>query len=512
MMLESLGQFCAKNKRMWYFILAFIFLTYGFLLFHFGYSIDTEDILIRQKAFYAGWFGINRYGLVFIKWIFGVLSIIPGFALMLMIFTTFFYSIVWSYLYYYLSDEKEQEFWIFPVFFFSSVSVVELVAFQCLSFEAAVAMLLCALALIYEWRWLLGDGGKVDLMLGVLFGTWCFSCYQAFVPLYISASLACFILAYQRFQYKLWKKNLEIAGKIFGIFCVNYILYTLIGYVIRYVSGTAAGTYTDQMIQWGKLPAITIIKNTIYYFASMVFAKSFAWNYGYLLVGVGMAGYALWYLVKNFKTTSTAWFYLLVTGLFLLSPLFLPILMGSMPVVRGQLALPFVVAFGIQFLCGLWRSVIKKKKYTIVAVAVIAFLAFRWNIVTDNRLFYTDYVVRQQEYALTMDILSEIEKQDVAISPETPVAIVGRWNPTYNESMIEGETLGKTFYNWDWYVENGVQNRVLHYWESLGYPYRTPTDQQSAEAKIKAETMPCWPNDGSVIYENGMVIVKLPLE
>ena len=56
---------CKKNKVSIGIVVLVTFLTYGFMLFNFSFSIDTEDIVVRQIDFYDGWIGINRYGLVF---------------------------------------------------------------------------------------------------------------------------------------------------------------------------------------------------------------------------------------------------------------------------------------------------------------------------------------------------------------------------------------------------------------------------------------------------------------
>ena len=43
--------------------------------------------------------------------------------------------------------------------------------------------------------------------------------------------------------------------------------------------------------------------------------------------------------------------------------------------------------------------------------------------------------------------------------------------------MIQGETLGRSFYEWDAEVPGGIEKRVLGYWRTLGYQYKTPGDE-----------------------------------
>lgn len=197
---KSFANFYRCNKISIGIVMVMIFLAYGFMLFHFSFSIDTEEMVEKQMNFYDGWIGVNRYGLIFTKWIAGVLSIVPGFATILMVLATAGYSLMWMYFFYWIKGETKKGTgfeWVFPVLFFSSFSVIELTNFQCLSFEVAVAMFICSAALILEWQWILDGGGKVKAAVFILLGVWCFASYQAFVPVYISASLVSFVLGYQ---------------------------------------------------------------------------------------------------------------------------------------------------------------------------------------------------------------------------------------------------------------------------------------------------------------------------
>ena len=44
---------------------------------------------------------------------------------------------------------------------------------------------------------------------------------------------------------------------------------------------------------------------------------------------------------------------------------------------------------------------------------------------------------------------------------------------------------------------------------SLGLPASYPTDSQYARAKELSRDMPCYPAEGSILFEEGMIIVKL---
>ncbi|MCI9329031.1 MAG: hypothetical protein HFH22_04235, partial [Ruminococcus sp.] len=76
-------------------------------------------------------------------------------------------------------------------------------------------------------------------------------------------------------------------------------------------------------------------------------------------------------------------------------------------------------------------------------------------------------------------------------------------------SMIQGETLGHSFYEWDQTVPGGTCKRVLSYWHVLGYEYQNPDAQQWEAAEKLGEGMPAWPRQGSVVREGELVVIKL---
>lgn len=508
---ESFKDYLRQNKLSTIIVIIITFLTYGFLIFHFGFSIDTEDIIQKQMTFYKGWIGINRYGLVLTKAIFGLLTPIPGYTIFLMVLTTLGYSIVWTYFWDYIKGFSNGGFkynWIFSVVFISAVPMVELVSFQCQSFEIAFTMLLCGVSLLFQWKWINGNGRKWYLLCSVLTGVWCFASYQAFVALYISATLAAFLVQYQNQETKVQKKPIKTSLILIMIFLLNYILYTSIGKCIRAYFHIDAGAYTENMIQWGKVPANVIWNTLKEYMQEIIFAKTIYWNWGYLFVCIGLLIITLKQLCikKQLKDC----YYAMVVVIFLFSPFLLPIAMGTAPVVRGQLALPGVVAIGMQIIVDKLAnfSILKKYKgWELFLVSVCFLFVIRENITTDNRLLYTDYVVRQQENTLTSEIIEKIEALDK--TDETKITILGNWSPTYNPSMLRGETLGYSFYEWDATVPGGTQNRVINYWRALGYNYNGSSPEQIEQAEETAKTMPSWPADGSVKKEGNNIIVKL---
>lgn len=515
--IEGFSSFCEKNRASIFIMLGMLFLTYGFMLFHFSFSIDTEECIVLQTDFFKGWLGINRYGLVFTKWLTGLLSLVPGFAAVLMVLTTFGYSLAWMYFFWWIKGKDSSRpgaGWLFPVLFFSSVPMIELTNFQCQSFEVAFAMLVCAAALLLEWQWIL-EGGARRLLFSVLLGVWCFASYQAFVPVYISASLASFLLGYLYRTDQVESLVFPISIKLAAVFLWDYLAYTLLGKLARLLAGVEAGTYTGNMVQWGRKPFGEILSDLGAYIGDAVFARTVFWNRAYLFAAAGLLLTAFWKLRRKMAERRFYPYFIFVAFLLLASPFFLPALLGAPLVVRGQLALPFVAAFGTQtaaerFFENTERYSEHGRPIRLAATGLLFLLVLRGNIVKDNRLLYSEYVVRQQENALTERL---IEKIAAAGGGEgTAVAILGKWSPACNPSMIQGETLGHSFYEWDQAVPGCTCKRVLNYWSVLGYRYRYPDEALWATAEALGEQMPPWPSQGSVIREGNLVVIKMSEE
>ncbi len=510
----SFFHFCRNHKISIYIVLLMIFVTYGFMLFHFSFSIDTEDIIIKQMEFYNGWLAINRYGLVFTKWLTGLLSIIPGFAAILMAATTFIYSLAWMYFFYWIKGKncgRTELCWVFPVVFFSSVPMVEQTNFQCQSFEIAFAMLICAAALLLEWKWIL-SGKFLRLLLSILLGVWCFASYQAFVPIYISASLPSFVLAYHYRNEEAEGQVILISAKLFAVFLCDYLIFSLLGKLLRFLKGIEAGAYTDNMIHWGKYPLHEIVSSLKIYAGDVILGRNIFWNRGYLFVCIGLLLTVFWKIRKKAAEHRFYLYYVLVIFMLLASPFFLPILLGSPPVVRGQLALPFVVAAGAQMIGE--RILENTEKLSehfefirAAAAGLLLLLIFRGNIVPGNRLLYSEYVVRRQENTLTEQLTSKVA--EMGGTEESTVAILGIWSPACNPSMVQGETLGHSFYEWDQTIPGSTCNRVLNYWSSLGYTYQKPDEEHWKKAEKLGAEMPSWPQQGSVVRDEDMIVIKM---
>ena len=109
---------------------------------------------------------------------------------------------------------------------------------------------------------------------------------------------------------------------------------------------------------------------------------------------------------------------------------------------------------------------------------------------------------------MTEEILLEIRRSGAP--DDARVTVIGNWSPLLNGSMLKGNAVGYSFYEWDAHIPGAVSKRVTGYWNSMGYDYRDPSEKEMSRAEKAAARMPVWPADGSVVrMEKDLVIVRL---
>ncbi len=509
MSIKDIKEFCRNNRIMIFNILLFTILAYGFAIVHFSFSIDTEALVVKQMGFYDGWYGVDRYGLVFSKWLFGHLVLVPGYTWIAVAVLMAVAGILWEYHIYRVSGRTHRKYYgVLPVILFTSVNMLELLNFQCLSFEVMWGMVCCTLSVMFIYEWVSGESGRKALFLGLGFMVWAFGSYQAFVPLYITAALGSFLFIYQRKtkEGKPWICRMVL--RLIGSFLAGYAIYAAIGEIIRRVKNIGEGLYTESMVKWGKEPIESVLGQIRSYIGEVITGEGVTWNYGYSIISIGLLCLLVYKFYKREETLKELMMYTLVVVGFIASPFFLSIVLGSAPVDRAQLAVPLVAGLGAELIIMELGNRIPKKKACMLLNVAILFIVYRNVVTTDNRLLYTDYMVYEQEKQFSHELIAAVE-QNGGREGTTKVAVVGTWHPGFNPSMIQGETLGKSFYEWDAGVPGGTNSRIVGFWEALGYDYDEVTTEEYISLQERAAEMPIWPEEGSVVVEDGIAVVKI---
>ena len=198
----------------------------------------------------------------------------------------------------------------------------------------------------------------------------------------------------------------------------------------------------------------------------------------------------------------------------LASPFYLTLVLGERPVIRGQLALPFTMAF-MAYLAGLLLRESKKGILTSVGKTILFLLCFTaiWQQTDITcRLYYSDAVRYQEDLWLAGNLEQDIIKFTGKCDYAGTVVFVGKRNAPGNCASLTGDVMGQSLFAWDTEVEPvnyWSSSRIIGFMHCMGTNYQAPTSDQTAQAAARALEMPCYPAEGSIEWCGDFLVVKL---
>lgn len=512
----SLEKFCKENFLSWVIVGAFLLITYGIKVFNVSISHDTEAIMTVPESLYNSWYSMGRFGLIALKKILGTYLFNPYAASALMVIVIFLNIIFWTFLFSNLGGEKwsnKYTTWIFPVVFFTSMIVAEQNGFLLQVYEVNIGLLFVCFALLFTFKGILGNKNKFFYIITSIF---CciiaFSTYQTLVPLFAAAAAFCFMLVYDACLrdngYITAKFCWSLIGKLVCIFIISFLTYSLINKCILGILNMETTSYITEQIMWGKIPVSQGVKNICIHIYKALMGKRIFYSLSFFLVYLGMFFYTVRVLLKKY---TCSWIYALAVVFVLCSPFFMTVLMGNEPTIRTQLILPFVAGVGFQYLVNKARNI--SVFYPNILMVIIVFVGFicLHQSMDSARLYYTQYVQYEEDVRVAEKISTQIEQLGLGENPEEPVVFVGWRVPQKNSMCYEGndlELIGRSFFEVCFSTMHG-STVINHFMDTLGYSYIMPSQEQCDKAQNIAQTMENWPNDGSVIEKEGIIIVKL---
>jgi hypothetical protein len=84
-----------------------------------------------------------------------------------------------------------------------------------------------------------------------------------------------------------------------------------------------------------------------------------------------------------------------------------------------------------------------------------------------------------------------------------PIVSVGTRPPSAIEELANDDAFGLSFYNT---LDDG--DRSAAFMQAMGHPFLRATDEEKADARAHAVTMPPWPAQGAVALLDGIAVVK----
>ncbi|HEY9575960.1 MAG TPA: glucosyltransferase domain-containing protein [Lachnospiraceae bacterium] len=508
---NSMKDYWKESKLSWWITVFFLLLTYGIRLTSVSLSHDTEAIISVPDSLYESWYSMGRFSLVFMKKILGVYNFNPVVASFLMFFVVLASSLVWMYLFSALwKKEETKDFrWVFPTVFFTSVIMAEQFGFLLQVYEVSIGILLLGLTLLYLYWIMINKKRFLWYIPAFLLTMVILSIYQALIFLYpVAVAVTLLIYCEGKKQTNEELGNIAVWSmliKFVLIFVLAFLCNQFLSKWIMNYMHIKPTEYLLGQINWGKASIKENVNRIFEHIKEVYTGKGIFYSKIYGLLSLF---FFLTVVYKGVKKQKGRFTYFLIAIFCLMGPFVLTILMAGEPAARAQFCLPFLTGFYFWYLMMHWRE--KSKTIFIGLYCLGIFVSFKQSFMS-TRLYYTNYVQYQEDVRLAVKISDRIDQLDLGELPKEPVVFVGRRLPQANVSAIPSddlELIGKSFWELSFGTSHGtwVMN---HFLDAVGYSYVYPTKEEVEKAEIIAKQMPLWPNTGSVVARDGIIVVRL---
>lgn len=513
---NSFSQYIRRNKFTILLLSAFIFLLHGSKLYSASFGIDTEKILSSPEDLYASWYGIGRYGLTVLKMLGAQMNFNPFLAGIMTLLFLDFAMIAFGFLFTYVHGSTGPRADAVSLFVFGAAVtahpiITEQLYFSLQGVEVTLSFVFCAVSLLFAHEWC-RLGSRLYFVCAVALLPLIFSVYQSFVPLYIFGvvALCCLNLPFSP----------EAAGPAaYFKYIGKHIIVFLTGFFLNQIIITLffpQSDYLANQMQWDINNMGDGIRRILAHIFSVLLGRGTFYSASFLLIAILLL--VLWSLGFVWhKKPGSGVLNLFLLGALYLGPFYLTIVLGEQPVVRAQLVLPFATGFMLYLICVLLYSNADRDKQTVntsgkLAFSILALSCIWQEADVSGRLYFTDTVRFQQDASLAENIEQDIAKLTNEANYQGTVVFIGESPATYSSSYVTGDVMGQSFFAWDTDVEPlnfWSSGRIVDFMNCMGSNYQAPTQKEAADATARAANMPSYPEEGSIIMQNDMVIVKL---
>ncbi len=498
--LQNIKQFIKEHQKAIIILFIISLCTYGYKLFHYSITIDTETLLTIPKPLFKSWIAIGRPVLVLMKYLLGLHPMNIFFAELItyLCFTNF---VIFLYYIFYRKKKKpsNSNLLIFGSIILTSAIYIEQLCFTLQSAEVALALNIFCLAVLFFQK---GQEEKKQYYYIMSIPLLCcsFGTYQSFVPLFISVIA---IITFQEANHS-DKKLKEIIAFLFP--AITIFIISLLGYFLGCAYAKSFidtnSTYLTEQIKWFQEPIsdtvnriIEIIKDG---YLGVFFKKETFYNALNVIALLGSFYYACKVFIKKEKQKTIK--ILLITSL-LLVPFILSIVLGTKEVYRAQLSVPVMIAFLISYIA---KEIKDKKIYWpfLVFTTIAIILQFK----TTHQLLVTDYFRYLEDEKYAMHLYEKLSSYNIQ---EKRLVMLGAYTPDGPLIGKKGEVLGYSFFEWDEFYITGVGERAGRFMQTLGYPITPNTIEDFNKAKEYEDILGVFPKENSIIELEDIIIVKL---
>ena len=381
--------------------------------------------------------------------------------------------------------------------------------------------------------WLFLQGSWLQMGMGILLLTLSCGTYQAFWCLGMGVLFLYYLLEYLRWADKAKVLGYRIIKSLAGA-SVSLVLYLIINWAVQAFTGYGATSYKglDTMGQFdGALGLLRVTAGAYYEFVRFFYLRgSFVTSPVLVVFNVLLTLLVIGLMIYQGKSRkNTLWFWI---GLVLIIG-FLPFSFNLVSVVSKNathalmqyaFVLPYLLCLILldRFTVPRGKVFMERCRKGIIAVACIllGIIAYK-GYLTDNEIYFRQQLYYEQAYSYTLRMLSRIEEMPdydssvpVALINETPQGgdHISILMENYPEDMLKlsylDEMVGTEPYT---LVKraNDVADFCKYY---HGYDLRM-ADMEDLPSLAKSDAfakMPTYPQEGSMQYIQGVLVVKLP--
>ena len=517
--LQGFLQFVMHNSKQIIISMLFLLLAFGQKLFSNTFSIDTQGIIQNNDALYKSWFELERFGLVLFKKLTGTYLYNNALASFTMVVFFGISAMVWAYLLCSASHTMKLQPAFFIIPYVASPIFAEMLGFLLLGPEISIAAILTAISLMMWANAAASSSAKQRILLviaSIVCATLSFTMYLAMVTFFITGTAILYVLKYSDSKYQNHDKN-ESRAFLIGsvvIFVVSYALYKLLNALAMKVKGVTTNAYISDQSRWGKDSPSVILHNMGSHILALYSGEGIFYSVIFSICALCVFVAAIYHVI----TKKISLFSCLVVLLIVLSPTIMSFVLGGIPSVRTEMTYPLAFSFitmvlfsGIVFTIQRNAQSIRAEAVTIVAWILI--IAIGWNqALITSRIFYTENIVFTQDVLTAQEIKSRIDELGLGEHPNEPLVFVGNHVAKCNPDCYSADQLGLTgrsMLEIGFSTEHGTGVKKQFMVDVLGVYYNSATSEQIEQSEELAESMPHWPDPGSVAEKDGIIIVNL---
>lgn len=516
--LQGFLQFVMHNSKQIIISVLFLLLAFGQKLFSNTFSIDTQGIIQNNDALYKSWFELERFGLVLFKKLTGTYLYNNALASFTMVVFFGISAMVWAYLLCSASHTMKLQPAFFIIPYVASPIFAEMLGFLLLGPEISIAAILTAISLMMWANAAASSSAKQRILLviaSIVCATLSFTMYLAMVTFFITGTAILYVLKYSDSKYQNHDKN-ESRAFLIGsvvIFVVSYALYKLLNALAMKVKGVTTNAYISDQSRWGKDSPSVILHNMGSHILALYSGEGIFYSVIFSICALCVFVAAIYHVI----TKKISLFSCLVVLLIVLSPTIMSFVLGGIPSVRTEMTYPLAFSFitmvlfsGIVFTIQRNAQSIRAEAVTIVAWILI--IAIGWNqALITSRIFYTENIVFTQDVLTAQEIKSRIDELGLGEHPNEPLVFVGNHVAKCNPDCYSADQLGLTgrsMLEIGFSTEHGTGVKKQFMVDVLGVYYNSATSEQIEQSEELAESMPHWPDPGSVAEKDGIIIVN----